>query len=78
MSESCVYVALLSEEYAEGEALQFVARSIEAAMPRVAAVFANYGIAEWQTSEYPWGIQLTGIDLYGDEVYLSLERTEVL
>ena len=79
MSKSYVYVALLSEEYSEGDTLQFVAHSIDAAMPRVAAVIANiYDITEWQTTEQPWGIQFTGIDQYGDEVYLDLERSEVI
>ena len=77
---SYVYVVSLAEEYGDGSEVLYVAGSIETALSRVVATFGRYGIPETELkfAEYPWGFQYTGIDQYLDEVYVRLERYEVL
>ena len=77
---SYVYVVSLSEEYCDGSEVLCVAGSIETALARVVATFGRYGIPETELkfTEHPWGFQYTGVDQYLDEVYVCLERYEVL
>lgn len=77
---SYVYVVSLSEEYCDSFEVLCVANSIETALPCVVATFGRYGIPETELkfTKHPWGFQYTGVDQYLDEVYVRLERHEML
>ena len=74
-----VYVVSLSEEFGVFQ-YEFVAKSPESALPRIAALYGNYGIPFTYVSEIEesYGFRYIAEDNYGDEVTVYVERTELV